>query len=156
MSEDDKPDLMIERVVDAPLDRVWRAWTDPSELQKWWGPRGVTIIESKWDPHVGGHIGITMLAGKELGQMAGMKWPMDGRFADVIPNQKLQFTTRPLMNGNPIMETLCTVTFEQQGDKTKLKLQIVITEKTTEAEGPLAGMKMGWNQSIDKLNEFLN
>jgi uncharacterized protein YndB with AHSA1/START domain len=142
-------------VLDAPVERVWRAWTAPAELQKWWGPRGVTNPTCEWEARPGGKINVVMLAGEELGPLKGQEWPMTGQFKEVVPHQKLVYTSNPVMAGKPIMESLCTVTFEAQGDQTKLTLQVVITEATPEAEGPLAGMAMGWNQSLDKLTESL-
>jgi uncharacterized protein YndB with AHSA1/START domain len=156
MAEESKPDLVISRVLEAPLARVWQAWTDQKALQKWWGPRGVTIPVCTWEAQPGGHIEIVMLAGEELGDLQGTEWPMKGQFTEVVPREKLVFTSQPLQDGKPVLETLCTVELEEQGNKTKMTLSIIVTETTAEAEGPLAGMSMGWTQSIDKLEESLN
>lgn len=153
MAEESKHDLLITRLLDAPLERVWRAWTDPTELQKWWGPRGVTNPTCQWEPTPGGKINVVMLAGEELGELRGQEWPMTGQFTEVIPRQKLVFTSSAIMDGKPVLENLCTVTFEEQVDKTKMTLHVAVTKTTPEAEGPLAGMEMGWNQSLDKLTE---
>jgi uncharacterized protein YndB with AHSA1/START domain len=151
----DNKNLMITRVFESPLDKVWKAWTNPQELQKWWGPHGVTNPTCKWEAKPGGEINIVMLAGPELGELAGAEWPMTGQFTEVSPQERLVYTSNPIMDGKPIMESLTTVTFEEQDGKTKMTLQIVITQATSEAEGPLAGMEMGWNQSLDKLAENL-
>jgi len=155
MAEQNKHDLTITRLLDAPLERVWQAWTDPAELQKWWGPRGVTNPTCEWEAKPGGKINVVMLAGEELGQLAGQEWPMTGQFKEVIPQQKLVYTSNAIMDGKPIIENICTVTFEEQNGKTKMTLQVVITKITPEAEGPLSGMEQGWNQSLDKLTESL-
>lgn len=147
--------LVISRVIDAPLENVWKAWTDPKELQEWWGPRGVTNPVCTWDAQVGGSIEIVMLAGKELGDLQGLEWPITGQFKEVVPQKRLMFTSEALNEGKPILESLCTVTFDQQGDKTKMTIKIEVTKTTPEAEGPLSGMSVGWNQSVDKLEEFL-
>lgn len=52
--------------VDAPRAMVWKAWTDPRIVTKWWGPRGVTVSTCEVDARRGGKIDIVMLAGKEL------------------------------------------------------------------------------------------
>ncbi|HUY85051.1 MAG TPA: SRPBCC domain-containing protein [Candidatus Dormibacteraeota bacterium] len=155
MAEESKHDLSITRVVDAPLERVWQAWTDPDELQKWWGPRGVTNPTCEWEARPGGKMNVVMLAGESLGELKGQEWPMTGEFKEVVPRQKLVFTSSAIMDGKPILENLCTVTLQDQDGKTKLTLQIVVTKATPEAEGPLAGMAQGWNESIDKLTEQL-
>jgi uncharacterized protein YndB with AHSA1/START domain len=148
--------LTIKRQFDAPLERVWRAWTDPDELKKWWGPRGVTNPICEWEPIPGGTINIVMLAGHELGELAGQKWPMSGVFEEVVPRERLVFKSNAIMNDKPILESLVSVTFEESGSKTTMNLEIEVVMATAEAEGPLAGMKMGWTQSIDKLGELLS
>jgi uncharacterized protein YndB with AHSA1/START domain len=92
-----------------------------------------------------------MLAGPQLGPMAGQEWPMTGEFKEVTPQQKLVFESSPVMGGKPIMDTLTTVTFEGQEGKTKLTVQIKVSNVTPEAAGALAGMEQGWNQQLDKL-----
>jgi len=156
MPEASKHDLLIIRVLDAPLERVWRAWTDPQELQKWWGPRGVTNPVCTWEARAGGKIDIVMLAGEELGNLKGSEWPMNGTFQEVTPPNKLVYTSSAIMNNKSIIESTNTVTLEEHDGKTKLTFHIVITKATPEAEGPLAGMETGWNQAIDKLTENLS
>jgi uncharacterized protein YndB with AHSA1/START domain len=143
--------LTLVRTYDAPLERVWQAWADPSQAQKWWGPAGVTNPTFDWDFKTGGKINVVMLAGPELGPMAGQEWPMTGEFKEVTPQQKLVFESSPVMGGKPIMDTLTTVTFEGQEGKTKLTVQIEVSNVTPEAAGALAGMEQGWNQQLDKL-----
>jgi len=148
--------LSITRTINAPLDKVWQAWTDQTEVKKWWGPRGVTNPTCEWEAKSGGKINIVMLAGAELGEMAGQEWPMTGEFKEVTPKEKLVFTSSAIMGGKPILENLCVVTFEEQGGQTLLSVNVVVTKTTPEAEGPLKGMATGWNQQIDKLTEILS
>jgi uncharacterized protein YndB with AHSA1/START domain len=149
-------ELTITRVLNASRERVWHAWTDEKELAKWWGPRGVTTPICEWDARPEGAINITMLAGPELGGLAGQKWPMIGTVKEVVPMERLVFTGSPTVDGNLILENLCTVVFEESDGKTKMTLHIIVTKTTPQAEGPLQGMEAGWTQSIDKLEELLN
>lgn len=146
-------DLTLTRLLDAPRERVWQAWTDPVILQKWWGPRGVTNPTCEWEATPGGKINIVMLAGDELGEMKGQEWPMTGQMQEVTPQEKIVFTGGPTADGKQILETLTTVTFQEQDGKTNLNVHIEVTKTTPEAEGPLAGMEMGWNQQLEKLTE---
>mgnify|MGYP001614693913 CR=1 FL=1 len=50
----DKDKIVIERVFDAPVEKVWQAWTDPKMVAKWWGPEGFTAPSIKIDLRVGG------------------------------------------------------------------------------------------------------
>ncbi|HVO86570.1 MAG TPA: SRPBCC domain-containing protein [Candidatus Binatia bacterium] len=151
----DNKKLVITRVLDAPLSKVWQAWVEQEQVVQWWGPYGATNPTCEWDARPGGKINILMLAGKELGPLAGQEWPMNGEFRSVEPEKKLVFTTAALSRSKAILENQVTVTFEEQGSKTKLTVDIVVTRITKEAEGPLAGMEMGWNQQLDKLTKHL-
>lgn len=147
--------LEIIREIDAPIDKVWKAWTDPQELKMWWGPNGVTNPTCVWEAEAGGDIHIVMLAGDELGELSGQEWPMTGSFVEVIPGKKLVFRSNAIIDGKPVMDHMCTVTFEELGDKTRLSLNVEVLKATPEAEGPLSGMSTGWNQSLDKLTQQL-
>jgi uncharacterized protein YndB with AHSA1/START domain len=148
---DNEYDLSITRLLDAPVERVWQAWTDPAELQQWWGPRGVTNPTCVWEAKPGGKIDVVMLAGSELGELAGQEWPMTGEFRSVTPPQQLTYTSNAIIDGKKVLETLTTVSLAAQDGKTKLTVSIEVTKTTPEAAGPLDGMEVGWNQSLDKL-----
>ena len=152
-----KRDLVITRVFNAPRELVWRAWTDPRILKKWWGPRGVTNPTCEWDARPGGKINIVMLAGKELGNFAGQKWPMNGTFREVTPQSRLVYTSNALDDIKDVLiETEVTIDFEDLRGKTKMRLHIVVTKADEKkAAFALQGMEVGWNQQIDKLNEEL-
>ena len=149
-------ELTITRTFNASRSKVWKAWTDPAELEKWLGPRGVTNPTCEFDAQPGGLIHIVMLAGKELGPMAGQEWPMKGVVKEVMAPEKLVFTSEAIIDGKSILEHIATMTLEEDGEKTTMTLHIVVTKATPEAAGPLSGMKMGWTQSIDKLEELVN
>lgn len=151
----DNKELTLERVFDAPRDRVFEAWTDPTVVAQWWGPSGVTNPTCEWDAQPGGKIYIVMLAGQELGDLAGQEWPMSGTFQEVVPAEKLVFTSSALLNGKPIIDAETTVTFETTGSQTKVTVHVVVTKSTPEAASSLAGMEMGWNQQLDKLVDLV-
>lgn len=141
--------LRLERVFDAPRETVFKAWTDERLIAQWWGPQGFTAPVCEWDTR-SGKINVVMEDTTALIEK-GAKFPMTGRFKEIEAPKRLVYTSSPIMNGKPIMETLVTVTFEDQDGKTKLTLHVFVTKTTPEAEGALAGMEMGWSQSLDKL-----
>jgi uncharacterized protein YndB with AHSA1/START domain len=157
MNELGSKELTLTRIFDAPRGLVFKAWTDPKMLAQWWGPRGVTNPESEVDARVGGKIHIVMLAGKELGPLAGQRWPMQGVFREVSEPDKLVFTNQAIdEDGNVLIDGVTTVTLEDNGDgKTKLTLNVTATAKSPQAPQMLEGMNQGWTQSIDKLGEYL-
>ncbi|MDE2025891.1 MAG: SRPBCC domain-containing protein [Patescibacteria group bacterium] len=144
-------ELTLIRTFDAPRETVWKYWTDPTLLQQWWGPNGVTNPTCVWEAKPNGNIHIVMLAGQELGPLAGQEWPMTGTVEEVIAPEKLVFSANAIMKGKAILEHRTTVTLDNVDGKTNMTVHIVVTMTTPEASGPLAGMEMGWNQQLDKL-----
>src|ERR1043165_5313513 len=79
-------DLVIHRVFQLPLSSVWKAWTEPGEFKKWWGPKNFTSSVSKMEQRVGGHYLACMFSpdGKEF-------WTT-GEVKEFIPGKKLVVT----------------------------------------------------------------
>jgi len=172
MANNEKNDLVITRVFDAPVDAVWKAWTDPETFKKWWGPKDFTCPVAKIDFKVGGkyHVAMRGPAGSEFDKDL---WST-GVYKEIVPNKKIVVTDSFAdENGNVVsathygmpdtfpMETEITISFEEQDDpstslrtsKTKMNL---IYPSTKGIEGKmLEDMKQGWNQSFDKLAEHL-
>ena len=120
-------EFVISRVFDAPRDLVWKAWTEPERLIKWWGPRGFDILSTKVDLRVGGifHYHLRSPDGLEI-------W---GKFIyrEISPPEKLVYinsfsdpaggTTRaPFFDGKWPLEILSTVTLAAEGTKTKVTI----------------------------------
>jgi uncharacterized protein YndB with AHSA1/START domain len=151
-----KKEIILHRTIAAPRERVWKAWTDPTEVAQWWGPDGVTIPTIEIDLREGGNLYIVMLAGEELGALAGQKWPMGGTFKEIVEPQKLVFSNNAFDEAGGVLLTGETaVTFEEENGATNVTV-------TTSAEGDapgtdmmLAGMDAGWNQQLDKLVKFV-
>jgi len=148
--------LRIERTFSAPIDKVFQAWTDPEILASWWGPNGVTNPVCNIDVRPGGLIEIVMLAGDELGELKGQRWPMTGEYVEISEPTKLVYKSSAVINDVPILDCLNTITFEQIGEQTKMTLEVKVTRATEAAKMPLMGMSQGWSQSIDKLAKLFN
>ena len=157
MAEQVSKEVTITRVVKAPRELVFKAWTDPELLAQWWGPRGVTNPECEVDARVGGTIHVVMLAGEELGSMAGQRWPMQGVFREIQKPEKIVFTNQAIdEQGNVLIDGLTTVIFEEEGEgSTKLTMTTVAKGVSPQAPQMLDGMNQGWTESIEKLSEFL-
>jgi uncharacterized protein YndB with AHSA1/START domain len=125
------------------------------------GPRGVTTPTCEVDARRGGKINMVMLAGKELGPVAGQEWPMTGTFEEGTPQDRLVYTASALQDrkgSQSLLETRTTVTFDDLQGKTRLTAHILLTRSsdTPEAEFAIQGMEGGWSQSFDKLEETLS
>lgn len=144
-------ELVITRVFDAPLDLVWRAWTEPALLARWWGPRGFSNPRCELEAKPGGRMHIDMRHDRD-----GAVYPMTGTVREAVREERLVFTNNALdAAGAPMIEGLTTVTFERQGGRTKVTVRATISKATTDGLAALEGMEQGWNESLDKLAEEL-
>lgn len=154
--------INIEKIFNAPIEKVWKAWTDAEEMKKWWGPKDYTAPFISIDFREGG---------KFLGCMRGNMGPgtpmtdnwSGGIYQEIIPMQKTvmtdYFTDK---DGNKVNakdlgfpgewpdEMKVTVEFENLGEKTKINL---FHEGHPDNFADMA--KMGWEQSLDKLEASL-
>ncbi len=139
-------EVTLTRIFDAPVQLVWTAWTDPRHLAQWWGPKSFTNPVCELDLRPRGAIRIHMRAPD------GAVYPMTGEFEEIVPPERLVFTSvaRDLA-GKPLLEGLNTVTFEDVGGKTKVTVHSCAVGLAPAAPQMLAGMEMGWTQSLDKL-----
>ncbi len=143
-------ELVLTRVFDAPRKIVFKAWTDPKCVAEWWGPHGFTNPVCELDPRPGGAIRIHM-RGPD-----GTVYPMTGRYQEIVEPERLVFTSAALdAKGSPMFEVLTTVTFAEQGGKTKQILRARVIKSTAQAAPYLAGMEQGWAQSLERLNSYL-
>ncbi len=146
-------EVTLTRILNAPRELVFKAWTDPKMLANWWGPRGFTNPECEVDLRPGGALRICMHAP----QFGFPNHWMEGTFKEIVTPERLIFISRAFVdeNGNASLEVLNTITFEQVGDKTKITVHAVVIKATPEMAPALAGMEIGWSQSLDKLAEEL-
>ena len=138
--------LKIERVFDAPRDLVFRAWTEPEHMAKWFGPKGFKATVLKNDLRPGGQYRIHMLGPD------GDHWTQ-GVFREIDPPKLLVMAgSWADADGNPTRpETTLTLMFDDLGGKTRLTLHNAIFESTTARDLHQGG----WNSSLDCLAEYL-
>ncbi|MEQ9729757.1 MAG: SRPBCC domain-containing protein [Candidatus Methanoperedens sp.] len=153
-----RPELVITRIFDAPRELVWKAWTDPERVKRWWGPKGFTAPFCKIDFRVGGSYLFCMRSPE------GQDFWSTGVYREIVPLEKIVSTDSFVdekgnvvpsshygMSGEWQLELLVTVTFEEHEGNTKLTLRhigIPAGENRKLAE-------QGWNESFDKLAESL-
>lgn len=153
--EENKKELTMTRTLDAPIDRVYKAWIDPKLVEQWWGPQGVIIPVCEMDVKVGGRIYIVMEAGEEMGDFKGTQWPMEGTFVELDEPHKIVFNANAINDGKVILEQQTTITFEEKDNKTNMNVHVVVTKIFPGAEFAISGMEQGWNQQLDKLVDFI-
>jgi len=143
-----RQEVIITRLFDAPRELVFKLWTDPEYVERWWGPKGFTNPVCQLDARVGGSIRIVM-QGPD-----GTKYPTRGIFKELVEPEKVVFVSIKEDDfGNAQLEVLNTAVFMEENGKTKMYFTAVVTMSTPEACGSVEGMNQGWNQSIDRLEE---
>jgi uncharacterized protein YndB with AHSA1/START domain len=156
MGERNKNELVITRIFDAPRETVWKYWTDSEYAKKWWGPKDFTCPFARIDFRTGGKYLLAMRS-KE-----GQEFWSTGTFKEIVPMEKIVETdsfadkegnivpsTHYGMENFPL-ELEITVTFEDLGDKTRMRLTHSGIENIDERMR--LEMEHGWNESFDKMN----
>ena len=140
-------EVTLTRTFDAPRELVFRMWTDPVHIAKWWGPHGFTNPVCELDVRPGGALLIHM-QGPD-----GVVYPMKGVFQEVVVPERLVFTDSALEDdaGCAGLEGITTVTFTEHDGKTTITVEAVIFNATPAAAAALAGMEEGWSQSLERL-----
>lgn len=143
-------EVSFTRVFDAPPALVWRAWTDPAHVARWWGPHGFTNPRCEWDARPGGHIWVDM-TGPD-----GTVYPMSGVFHEAVAPERLVFTAvAEDKEGRPLLESRTTVTFAARGAKTEVTVHASAVGIADIGWQMLQGMNEGWSQSLERLAEHL-
>jgi uncharacterized protein YndB with AHSA1/START domain len=140
-------ELVLTRVFDAPRDLVFAAWTDPAHVSQWWAPHMFTIPHCELDVRPGGALRV------DMAWPDGTVVPSKGEYREVVPPERLVFTTSTLFDdaGVPALEALNTVTFTDLDGKTEVTLHAAVIKADPEAAFALAGMEQGWTESLERL-----
>ncbi|MGA7205227.1 MAG: SRPBCC domain-containing protein [Specibacter sp.] len=82
-------DIIITRILNAPVETLWTLWTDPAAVTQWWGPEDYTSPSARIDLREGGSYLFSMQAPTEQG---GLVSYTGGTYAKIAPMQRLEFT----------------------------------------------------------------
>jgi uncharacterized protein YndB with AHSA1/START domain len=139
-------ELVITRVFNAPRALVFKAWTDPRYAMNWWGPRDHPAIHVAMDARPGGAWRNCLRSvedGREL-------WHR-GVFHEVVAPERLVFTFAWEEDGERGLETLVTITFAEEGNKTRMTFRQTPFQSIAERDGHHGG----WSSAFDRLDEHL-
>jgi len=145
-------DLVLERVIDAPPEKIYRAYTDPAILSQWFAPKPWSITDAVIEPRVGGRFNFVM-HGPD-----GERFPNSGVFLEVVPNRRListdAFTPDWKPTGQPFMTA--RIELESTGDgKTKYTATASHWNEATMKQHEEMGFHEGWGQVADQLAEIV-
>jgi uncharacterized protein YndB with AHSA1/START domain len=139
-------ELVIERVFDAPRRLVFRVWTEPEHLVRWWGPHGFTLPSCRMDFRPGGAFRCLMRSPE------GTDHRLRGVYREIVEPERLVFTFAwEDEEGRVGHETLVTVTFADQGGRTKLTLHQAVFESVTARDSH----REGWTGTLERLAAYL-
>jgi uncharacterized protein YndB with AHSA1/START domain len=151
--------VVIERRFDAPVDLIWRLWTDPEHFKAWYGPTGATIPVAEMDVRVGGRRLVCMEVGTPDGPMR--MW-FGGEYREIVPHERLVYTEYAsdergnqvsppetgVADGHP-PTTVVRVELEDTGAGTTM----VLTHSGIPSDSPGAA---GWRMALDKLARLVD
>ena len=141
------PELVIERVFDAPRALVWQAWTDPTQAVQWGGPRSHPATHFEGELRPGGTWRgclRSVESGEDLWQ--------GGVYREIREPERIVYTFHwEDDDGKPENEMLITLTFTEEGKKTRMRLHQTEFRSVEQRDGH----RGGWNSAIDRLEEFL-
>jgi uncharacterized protein YndB with AHSA1/START domain len=137
--------LHVQRVIHARRERVFRAWTTPEEILKWFGPGDCRALDAKVDLRVGGSYHFRVFT-------QGMEMDLVGVFREITAPSRLVYTWQ--FKGGPppnMPETLVTVDFVEKSSATEVRIK---HEKLPTAE-VRAQHRMGWEGCLEKLEALV-
>jgi uncharacterized protein YndB with AHSA1/START domain len=137
--------IELEQLVAAPREDVFRAFVEPAELRRWWGPRGFTVPEASLDAWAGGRYRIAMRP------PGGEPFHLTGEYREVAAPERLVCTFAWEPPHPDDRETVVTVVLEDRGDATRVTVRqgAFATEERRELH------RQGWRETLDRLREHL-
>ncbi len=138
--------LRITRVFDAPRSLVFKAWTEPERLVRWWGPQGFTTPFCKMDVCPGGAYRFGMRSAE------GTEHWLHGVYREILEPERLVFTWAwEDAQGKLGPETVLSLDFAEHAGKTKLTLHQALFETVTARNAH----QLGWTTGLDRLADYL-
>jgi len=153
-------DLVVTRIFSAPVDLVWKAWTEPEYVMRWWGPDHFTSPSAKMDFREGGTSLVCMRAPKDFG---GQDMYSTWVYQKIVPMERIEFIQNLAdKDGNQIdpaeigmppefpRDMRTVVTFKDLGNG---KTEMTVTEYNVPTADTELGKnaELGLNQSLDKM-----
>lgn len=138
-------ELVLTRIIDAPRERVFKAWT--TQLSQWWGPHGMTTPFCEMDLRPGGIFRTVMRAPD------GTEYPTKGVFLEVVAPERIVFTDAfgPGWEPDPDAFFTAITTFENLGGKTKYTARALHWTAANREAHEKMGFHQGWGESLDRL-----
>ncbi len=140
-------ELVISRIIDAPREKVFQAWTDPELLKQWFAPKPWTTPVAELDVRPGG-ASLIVMRGPD-----GNEFPNRGVYLEVVRNERLVFTNAYVRAWEPSEKPFMTVivTLEDLGGKTRYTARVLHWTVADRETHEKMGFHKGWGQCADQL-----
>jgi uncharacterized protein YndB with AHSA1/START domain len=144
-------ELVLTRLIDAPREKLFKAWTDPELLKQWFAPLPYTTPVAELDVRPGGANFIVM-RGPD-----GNDMPNRGVYLEVVENERLVFTDAYAKAWEPSEKPFMTVvlTFEDEGGKTRYTARVRHWTLADREAHEKMGFHQGWGQCTDQLEAIV-
>lgn len=144
---ENRPELTIKRVFDAPRELVYACWTQEEHMQKWFFPKDFTVPATQSDIRPGGSYRSCLRAPD------GTDYWVGGTYKELLPPERIVFTHAWQDGaGNAEHETVVTITLKDLGDG---RTQLTFHQAFFLSEASRDGHKTGWVESLDNLEAYL-
>lgn len=142
-------ELILTRLIDAPRERVWHAWT--AQLARWWGPHGMSTTVCEMDLRPGGLFRTVMRAPD------GREYPTQGVFLEVVAPARIVFTDAFSAGWVPDPDPFFTAvtTFDDVGTRTRYTARALHWTVANREKHARMGFHQGWGESLDRLEALL-
>lgn len=142
--DNDDRELVIERTISAPARLLFEAYSQPQHLMRWFGPKGYPLTLCEVDFRVGGSFRFAM-----TGPDGRQNTPFGGRYLEIVPDHKIVYTNAFEQPDAPQM--VVTVTFVEEGAKTRLTMRTLFESAAMKAEHVKLGFVEGVGSGLDQL-----
>lgn len=150
---DKNSELTISRIIRAPRSAVWAAWSQPEHFEKWWIPEPIRCKAVKMDLRPGG--GFETRMSEDEGRT--FKPHVEGCFLEVVPQERLVFTTALTENWRPFdpwLALTAIITMEDAGRDTQYTARVLHKNAEESRKHQDMGFEEGWGTTIEQLGKF--
>lgn len=149
-------EIHITRVFNAPLELVWKAWTEAAHIEKWFGPEGFSTRVETLDFRPGGSW-VYVMIGPD-----GTEYPGKGMFKEIVPMERIVATDEfgdgmeEMVPADTLPQgMIVTETFEDLGGQTRVSITILHSSVEDLKKHEDMGVIAGWNSTLDCLEKHL-
>lgn len=139
--------VQIKRTLNAPIDLVWEAWTQPEHIIQWWNPKGSDTVIEQHEFKEGGQWKYTMKMPN------GKPFIAEGMYTKIIHHQEISSKAdfKPMTEG-VVIQAL----FNEVGDQTEFIFNIIHPSSAYRIQQEKMGIQNGWGSVFNRLEDFLN